>query len=711
MAKSNWDILKHQSDKESNAHRDVYADQQLDRGKAEKIHTMTGWNILAVSGGIGTTIVVYLILGLFSLAAFSLGNLGRNVSQGMGQGQVRTEQRGNSHGVLAGNDPTSVTDVLVQHKAGKGYRLVTMSDDPRTKWVKNLNNLPIAGSWTVINAKDYHFSHTGKANDPSITTVGRQKAGKHAFSDKTKANGQAKGKNTTTVGAFLLKPTFHKVLYSLLAGMCVYLLLYELGKRKLKVQNVMSDNSDINNYQGDQHIMLPEEMMRHFTPYPDAGAHSWIQPSSMISHTAISNKGLNPVMLTQFYTADVIDPKTHETIALKGEPKVDQNGYIIQKRVPMINEKFMDALFTASDVPKDKSIRKFYDTTKIPFPNKGYKSDAVGELGHWKKLGVHTVADLINKDWTLPAYETQRPAGVYWMDVAPVNTMVLAITRAGKGQTYIEPLIDAWTREKRPNNIVINDPKGELLKEFYVPATYRGFQIVQFNLINSMNTDIYNPLIMASEAARQGDFKKASQYVDSIGNVFFPKDGGDDPVWPNAANNAFKRTAYGLIDYYLEEEKELEHKAHLNHTDPKVLATQIDALWGHVTLYNCYEMFVRLSSKKITNPINQYNNMVKSNELDNIIIKELADQGITEDNTPDYDQKKQDLAAKKQEIAKKQAVLWNGQPQQDELTLFFNASERLPNNSMRELVNNANHALTAMAGADQMLASCDLQVI
>ena len=121
-------------------------------------------------------------------------------------------------------------------------------------------------------------------------------------------------------------------------------------------------------------------------------------------------------------------------------------------------------------------------------------------------------------------------------------------------------------------------------------------------------------------------------------------------------------------------------------------------------------MFVRLSSKKITNPINQYNAMNKSGELDKQIIKELADKGINDDD-PEYDQKKQDLAMKKQETAKKQAVLWNGQPTQDELTLFFNASERLPGNSMRDLVNNANHALTAMAGADQMLASCDLQAI
>lgn len=70
--------------------------------------------------------------------------------------------------------------------------------------------------------------------------------------------------------------------------------------------------------------------------------------------------------------------------------------------------------------------------------------------------------------------------------------LITNCTRAGKGQTVIEPTIDMWTREKRPNNMVINDPKGELLVKNYVRMTKRGLQVVQFNLINAMKTDIYN---------------------------------------------------------------------------------------------------------------------------------------------------------------------------------------------------------------------------
>lgn len=241
-----------------------------------------------------------------------------------------------------------------------------------------------------------------------------------------------------------------------------------------------------------------------------------------------------------------------------------------------------------------------------------------------------------------------------------------------------------WTRERRPNNMVINDPKGELLVKFYVRATVRGFQIVQFNLINAMKTDIYNPLCLAADAAREGDFTKAALYVENIAEVFFPLDGGEDPVWPNAANNAFKRSAYGLIDYYLEEEKALREEAERTHMDEKVLETKLDVMWGKVTLYNTYQLFVQLSSKKMGNPAVKFTKEAKAGKYDNLTDEE-------------YQEKLDEVET--------QSKLWEDKPDADLLTLFFNATAELPMNSMRRLVSNAHNALRAIGGAEKMLAS------
>ena len=242
-----------------------------------------------------------------------------------------------------------------------------------------------------------------------------------------------------------------------------------------------------------------------------------------------------------------------------------------------------------------------------------------------------------------------------------------------------------WTREKRPNNMVINDPKGELLVKNYVKGTVRGFQIVQFNLINAMRTDIYNPLGLAADSAREGDFIKCAQYVENIAEVFFPVDGGDDPVWPNAANNAFKRAAYGLIDYYLELEKEMRLNAERTGKNMKVLEAEIDALWGKVTLYNCYQLFVQLTSKKLPNPEVAVAKRAKAGEFGE-----------------DKDRLNDEMA-----MAKAESFLWEDKPEADLLTLFFNATDALPKNQMRTLVSNANNALKSIAGAEKMMSSCD----
>ena len=199
-----------------------------------------------------------------------------------------------------------------------------------------------------------------------------------------------------------------------------------------------------------------------------------------------------------------------------------------------------------------------------------------------------------------------------------------------------------------------------------------------------MKTDIYNPLCLAADAAREGDFTKVAMYVENIADVFFPLDGGDDPVWPNAANNAFKRAAYGLIDYYLEEEKELRIFAEKTHMDEKVLATKVDTMWGKVTLYNTYQLFVQLTAKKLKNPAVEFTKQAKAGAFDS-----LSDE--------EYQEKLNEV-----EI---QSKLWEDKPETDLLTLFFNATAELPMNSMRRLVSNANNALKSMSGAEKMMSS------
>ncbi|MFJ1954488.1 type IV secretory system conjugative DNA transfer family protein [Streptomyces microflavus] len=635
---SSWDKISARSPGETLSNRDVYDNQQLDRSKFLTLRSTRPGIVVAVIAGVLVTIVVWVFYSLIAAAVLSMG------------ASVGSDVPGRSTG-LPGAYYVQDTTTGAGGSVVKCYRPLTKDGNPdvKAKCYPNARAVPVPSWYTAV-----------KDGKPSAERPAEPK------------------KSATTVGEQLADVSTFKLFITLGSGLTVALIIGTWFSRKVAAANLMNITSDINQYQNDQHIALPEEIQRNYDWFPDAGAHSNVQVSSMLSHMMLKRKGLGAVKVAQRAEKDVIDAEGNLAF-YAGEVMDDDEGDPLLQSLPILDEAFGDELFEASGLPEDKGLRQKYDTTQIPYNPDGKNRDKLG-FGSDK---YKTVADLINQDWTFPVYEVQRPAGAYVVDTAPVNTMVLAITRAGKGQTYIEPVIDIWSREKKPSNMVINDPKGELLVKNYVPLVTRGFEPVQFNLINSMKTDIYNLLGLAADAAREGNFTKCALYVENIAAIFFPLDGTEDPVWPNAANNAFKRAAYGLIDFYLEEERELRSAAAALRMDPALVEQKLDDLWGKVTLYNCYQLFVQMSSKKIKNPEAELEKRVKAGEFEN----------------------NEDALAEAQEKAAVQAFMWEGRPDQDMLSLYFNASEELPRNNMRTLMGNAHNALRSMAGAEKMLAS------
>lgn len=217
-----------------------------------------------------------------------------------------------------------------------------------------------------------------------------------------------------TKKVFSMGPTLVKFAASALVAGIVFSVLYMILKKNLAAQNIMSTTSDINQYHNDQHVALIEEVQRNYDWFPDVGAHSSVSVSSLISHMALSNKGLKTVTMAERAQEDIKDGDDVEYF--KGEILLDGQGKPITRTLPMIDEEFMEDLFKTSGAADDKTIRRRFDTTQIPYNPDGKNRDKLGKFA--------TVAELINADWEIPIYEPQRPAGAYIVDTAPVNTMI-----------------------------------------------------------------------------------------------------------------------------------------------------------------------------------------------------------------------------------------------------------------------------------------------
>ena len=198
---------------------------------------------------------------------------------------------------------------------------------------------------------------------------------------------------------------------------------------------------------------------------------------------------------------------------------------------------------------------------------------------------------------------------------------------------------------------------------------------------------------LAADAAREGDFTKCAAYVENIASVFFPVSGSEDPLWPNAANNAFKRSAYGLIDYYLELEKEKRILADKENWSDKKLETELDLMWGQVTLYNCYQLFVQLSSKMLKNPTADFKARAEAGDFNELTEEEELD---PDNLRPGREPMNEEEFAEAKVRVTHESQFWNQKPEEDVLTLFFNATMSLPQNSMRRLIGDADNSLRAI---------------
>lgn len=407
--------------------------------------------------------------------------------------------------------------------------------------------------------------------------------------------------------------------------------------------NAPYSSDDLDEFEDDSYVRTMEHISREFDAAPDAGLGFDGHVSSIVGHAMIDNKGIKKVDMPVF------DP------SVPGQIKRDEKGEIVTEKVPMFDKDFGRTLYKFSNVPSED--QHWYNAMDYAFNEKNSAKEAKygnKRKGAFGRKEYDTLADYINGEFYPLPTDTQRPAGVYFYDSRPVNTILIAITRGGKGQTFIEPSFDLWTREKKKWNIFTTDPKGELLAKFYYPATVRGMEVIQFNLMHPHLTNVFNPLINAVQQFRRNDPPKGTAIIDSIIETLFPENG---EIWNPAAGNMFRRAVYMVMDDMIEKEKYLRYVGFRDNIPQEITDAEINRVYSKLTLFNVYKLIGDLASR---------------------ISKDETFINVNPDDPP--------------------------VPEKDLLTLMFDAMAMLPKNDLRTKAITANNAIKQVTSAPTTIA-------
>lgn len=129
-----------------------------------------------------------------------------------------------------------------------------------------------------------------------------------------------------------------------------------------------------------------------------------------------------------------------------------------------------------------------------------------------------------------------------FIDDSPVNNLIIGTTRSGKGETFVFPAIDIYSRShsediKQRPSLVVNDPKGELAAASYETLKERGYDIQVLNLTEPERGMGYNPLTLVVEAYKKGDFAKAQMLCNTLTHSLYHDPNAKDPFWSESAKS------------------------------------------------------------------------------------------------------------------------------------------------------------------------------
>lgn len=174
----------------------------------------------------------------------------------------------------------------------------------------------------------------------------------------------------------------------------------------------------------------------------------------------------------------------------------------------------------------------------VPIKNIGFE----GKGGVPIARGIHQFKD---------NHGNVKKEEVMYIDDSSVNNLIIGTTRSGKGETFVVPTIDIYSRAEKKASMVINDPKGELIAMSRETLEKRGYDVLLLNLTEPMNSMSYNPLELIIKAYKDEEFGEAQLLCQTLTYSIFNDPNAKDAFWQNTAMSLTNALILALCEKFI----------------------------------------------------------------------------------------------------------------------------------------------------------------
>ncbi|WP_341963636.1 type IV secretory system conjugative DNA transfer family protein (plasmid) [Planococcus maritimus] len=144
-----------------------------------------------------------------------------------------------------------------------------------------------------------------------------------------------------------------------------------------------------------------------------------------------------------------------------------------------------------------------------------------------------------------------------FIDDSAVNNLIVGTTRSGKGETFIFPAIDIYSRAENQPSMILNDPKGELLSSSKDTLEGLGYHVEVLNLMNPMQSMSYNLLELVKNEFFAENYSQAQQYARSVAYMLYDDPSAKDKFWQNSSTDLCTALILGLCEQCRDEPEKI----------------------------------------------------------------------------------------------------------------------------------------------------------